>query len=484
MRMSDLLHDMTLPEGLDANIAVTGLTCDSRKVRPGYVFAALSGAADNGAAYINDASAKGACAVLALAGTPSVLPLLPSEQPRQTYAHMASRFFKYAPPNIVAVTGTNGKTSVAEFYRQIISALGSRAASLGTMGVTGASVFEKVHHTTPEPAVLHAVLRDLYFDGVTHLAMEASSHGLSQYRMDGVCPQAAAFTNLTRDHLDYHGTEAAYFDAKSRLFTDLLAKDGVAVINLNGSGAQEMLVRTQAAGKSILAVGLTDAADLHAVNIVPHADGMAMSLRYQGEVYATELALIGQFQIENVLCAVGLALVSGFSLADIVAVLPLLCGALGRLEKIGDHPNGAALYVDYAHTPDALHQVLENLKPHCQGRLVCVFGCGGDRDAGKRSDMGRVAGQLADCVIITDDNPRGEVAADIRKQIQAACPQALNIGDRREAIAHAVTQAGDGDIVLVAGKGHETGQIIGETSVPFSDHEEIRKLIGRVDDDA
>ncbi|MGC6471968.1 MAG: UDP-N-acetylmuramoyl-L-alanyl-D-glutamate--2,6-diaminopimelate ligase [Parvibaculales bacterium] len=484
MRMSDLLHDMSLPDGLDANLAVSGLTCDSRKVRPGYVFAAFSGAADDGAAYIEDASAKGACAVLAEAGTPSVLPLLPSAQPRLTYAQMAARFFKYAPQHIVAVTGTNGKTSVAEFYRQIIDRLGLRAASLGTMGVTGAAVSETLQHTTPEPAVLHAVLRDLYFEGVTHLAMEASSHGLSQYRVDGVRPQAAAFTNLTRDHLDYHQTEAAYLEAKSRLFTDVLAEDGMAVINLEGAGAPEILERAERSGKSVLTVGLSETADVWACDIVPGVGGMSMTLHYQGDVCPTELAVIGRFQIENVLCAVGLAMAGGLALADIAAVLPSLSGAAGRLERVGVHPNGAALYVDYAHTPDALRQVLENLHPHCSGRLICVFGCGGDRDAGKRPLMGQVAAQYADFVIITDDNPRSEAAAQIREQIQAASPQALNIGDRSTAIAEAVAQAGAGDIVLVAGKGHETGQIVGETVLPFSDHEVLRRLIREAGNDA
>ena len=484
MLISDLVQDMKLPEGLDANIAVAGLTCDSRKVRPGYVFAALAGESEDGAAYINDAGSKGACAVLALPGTPSVLPLLASARPRQTYAHMAAKFFKYAPDHIVAVTGTNGKTSVAEFYRQIIDRLGHRAASLGTMGVIGGTVSERVQHTTPEPAVLHAILRDLYFDGITHLAMEASSHGLSQYRMDGVRPQAAAFTNLTRDHLDYHETAAAYLDAKARLFTDLLASDGVAVINLDGAHALEVMQRAVDTGKAVLTVGTSETADLQATDIAPGADGMSLTLQYQGARHSVEIPVIGRFQLENVLCAAGLALVGGFDVTEIVAVLPSLRGATGRVEKIGVSAAGATFYVDYAHTADALQQVLENLRPHCAGRLICVFGCGGDRDAGKRPDMGRVADRLADLVIITDDNPRSEKAAVIRDEIQAACTRALNIGDRHMAISEACAQATAGDIVLVAGKGHETGQITGETVLPFSDHEEILKLIEGGRDDA
>ena len=483
MRLSDMLSDLlpraNLSKKLNLDMMVEGLTCDSRKVRPGYVFAAFNGTEANGAAYIKEATAKGACAVLAEAGEKEKadVPLMLSEQPRKTYAHMAARFFQHAPEQIVAVTGTNGKTSVAEFYRQIAQQLGQKAASLGTMGVTGATVAEAFSHTTPEPAVLHAVLRDLHFAGITHLAMEASSHGLSQFRMDGVSLRAAAFTNLTRDHLDYHQTQAAYFDAKARLFTDLLGVDGVAIINLDGAGADEMLAQVKASGKKVMTVGTSEQAQLQMANITTAPQGIEVSLRFEGQEYQVTLPIIGHFQVENIGCAVGLGLVSGFELADMASVLPFVTGAKGRLEKAGVTAQGATLYIDYAHTPDALEQVLTNLKPHCSGKIICVFGCGGDRDVGKRPEMGEVVARLADVAIVTDDNPRKEDPAAIRADVMTGCPDAENIADRAKAIAHGISRLGDGDILLIAGKGHENQQLIGDETLPFSDEGTVRAIL-------
>ena len=479
MRLSELLCDQTFPAGLAQDTQITGLTADSRHVRPGYVFAAFQGDAQNGADFVDDAKQRGACLVLAGAKLKTDLPVLITQKPRLKFAKLAARFFEYMPPHIVAVTGTNGKTSVAEFYRQIATHLSVPAASLGTMGLIAPTDIGTSLHTTPDPVALHQLLRDLYFAGVTHLAMEASSHGLDQYRMDGVVPKAAAFTNITREHLDYHKTEKAYLAAKARLFTDLLDAQGQAVVNIDGAGAEDLLSLIEPHVGALLKVGTHEDADLRAFDIEQTPHGLQFQLAYAGTLAPVQLALVGGFQVENILCAVGLALATGFDFQDVVSCLPNLIGATGRMEKIGLSENGAAIFVDYAHTPDALEKALTHLRPHCAGQLICVFGCGGDRDAGKRPQMGAVAAKHADVVIVTDDNPRHEEPSAIRAEILAACPNAQNIGNRGAAIAEAMAQAQAGDLVLVAGKGHEIGQIIGDNTITFSDHHEIRKNLRR-----
>ncbi len=489
MLLADLLPETVTPKGFDADLQIMGLTADSRMVREGYIFAAFKGGKFDGASFIDEAVAKGACLVLANEGVGSTLPVLQTAHPRQTYAGMVAKFFKYRPANIVAVTGTNGKTSVAEFYRQIVSHLGQAAASMGTIGVIGSDVDGAIHishtihtihtnHTSPEAVALHACLRDLHFSGITYLAMEASSHGLSQYRMDGVRPKAAAFTNLTREHLDYHKTQAAYFDAKARLFCELLEADGIGVINIDGACGEQMLACVKGAQRDVLTVGMSLSAQLRAMDIVFEPEGMRCNLLYKSVCHQVSFGFIGRFQIENILCAIGLALASGFDFASIVKVLPVLEAVKGRLEKIGVNHAGAFIYVDYAHTPDALEQVLINLRAHCAGQLICVFGCGGARDTGKRAQMGKIAARLADTIIVTNDNPRHEAPEAIRAEILAACPNASQIGARDKAIAQAIDLGQRGDIIVVAGKGHETGQIIGDQILPFSDHEEILKIIG------
>ena len=479
MRLSELLCEQTFPAGLAQDTQITGLTADSRHVRPGYVFAAFQGDVQNGADFVDDAKQRGACLVLAETKLQTDLPVLIAPQPRLKFAKLAARFFEYMPPHIVAVTGTNGKTSVAEFYRQIATHLSVSAASLGTMGLNAPVDIGTSQHTTPDPVSLHQLLRDLYFAGVTHLAMEASSHGLDQYRMDGVVPKAAAFTNITREHLDYHKTEKAYLAAKARLFTDLLDAQGQAVINMDGAGANDLLALMDKQAGAILKVGTHAEADLRAFDIEQTTNGLQFQLAYDGAIASVQLSLVGGFQVENILCAVGLALATGFDFHDIVSCLPSLTGALGRMEKIGMNEKGAAIFVDYAHTPDALEKALTHLRPHCAGRLICVFGCGGDRDAGKRPQMGAIAAMHADVVIVTDDNPRHEEPSAIRAEILAACPDAQNIANRGAAIEEAMAQAQAGDLVLVAGKGHEIGQIIGDKTLTFSDHHEIRKNLRR-----
>ncbi len=463
---------------------ITGLTCDSRQVEPGFLFAALPGTRADGRAYIGDALRRGAVAVLAPAGTdvaataPAVATMT-AANPRRQYALMAANFFEAQPETIAAVTGTNGKTSVVTFLAQIWRALGRKAASAGTLGVLAPGFENRVSLTTPDSADLHRNLRDLERFGIECVALEASSHGLQQHRLDGVRVRLAAFTNLTRDHLDYHRDMNDYLAAKLRLFTDILSSDGAAVVNADSDHAGAVVAACRARGLRVSTYGRAgDSVRLEASE--PLAAGQKIALVVGGVRKTVILPLVGAFQASNALCALALAIASGEDAAAATECLENLTGAPGRVQLAGRHPNGAAVFVDYAHTPDALANVLTALRPHAAGRLHVVFGCGGDRDPGKRPQMGDIARRLADVAIVTDDNPRSENAAAIRRQILAACPDARDIGDRAEAIRVAIAGLAAGDLLVVAGKGHERGQIVGDRTLPFEDARAVRDALKEI----
>lgn len=471
---------------------IAGLSADSRTVRPGYLFAAFPGAKNKGEEYIEDAIQNGAVAILAQPGTklPSSaggVVLIEDPNPRRRFARMASKFFMTQPENVVAVTGTNGKTSVASFCRQIWAALDQKAASVGTLGVEAPQLdwpqpAAGYNLTTPDSVTLHQELSGLGKAGITHLAMEASSHGLEQYRLDGVNLRAAAFTNLTRDHLDYHGSMGAYFNAKARLFTDVLPSGSLVVINADSEYAKRLVDLCETFGHEIVLYGVKGR-DITLVSQKPTALGQKLVINVFGEKYTVEVPVAGTFQAGNILCALGLTL----GLEPDPARYPLyikalekLNGVRGRLELVATHPSNAPIYVDYAHTPDALENVLSALRPHTRNRLHVVFGCGGDRDPGKRPLMGAIAAKLADSVIVTDDNPRSENPKRIRQEVLAAAPNATDIGDRRQAIETAISKLKTGDVLVIAGKGHEQGQIIDRVTHPFDDANEVRQALKRM----
>jgi UDP-N-acetylmuramoyl-L-alanyl-D-glutamate--2,6-diaminopimelate ligase len=481
MILADLLKDLDIatPPGTWEAIEVSRITADSRQAAPGALFAALAGTKADGARFIADAAAKGAVAILASAqaAIPDSLaiPVFRAAEPRRALAHLAARFFGAQPDTIVAVTGTSGKTSVAEFTRQLFAAAGRRAASLGTIGLVKPDGAVYGSLTTPDPVTLHATLTALAEEGITHLAFEASSHGLDQYRLDGVRITAAAFTNLGRDHLDYHPTTEAYLAAKLRLFEDLLAPGSPAVINMDGARAADVVAAAQRRGLNVIGVG--KAGDTVRLAHLER-DGFAqrMAIVHAGRTYHVRLPLIGTYQTENALVAVGLALAAGEDPAVVIPAVETLSGVKGRLEIVGEK-NGALAVVDYAHKPEALEAALDGVRPFVTGKLISVFGCGGDRDRGKRPIMGAISAARADLTIVTDDNPRTEDPAAIRAEILANAPGAREIGSRAEAIRTAVSLMQPGDVVLVAGKGHETGQIVGQTVLPFSDHECLREAL-------
>ncbi len=472
------------------DLDITGLTADSRAVQPGFLFAALPGASQDGREYIDDALRRGATAVLAPPGTnlatkgtpeasdyPAGVRLITDSNPRRRFALMAARFFGAQPRMIAAVTGTNGKTSVAHFTQQIWSRLGYQAGYLGTLGAISPGLRLEGSLTTPDPAKLHTLLADMAARGVSHLAMEASSHGLHQFRIDGVKVAVAGFTNMTRDHLDYHGSMAAYMAAKLRLFSDVLVPGGTAVLNADSSECAAFEIACRLRGHRLMTYGKSGEA-LRVVNVEIDGAAQVLDLVIFEKEYRLRLPLAGTFQIGNALCALGLALAAGADRDTAVAALEHLEGVPGRLERVAATADGAPIYVDYAHTPDALDAVLRALRPHAVGRLVVVFGCGGDRDKGKRRVMGEATARLADTIYVTDDNPRSENAQAIRRDVMLGCPDAVEIADRAEAIALAVQGLGAGDVLLVAGKGHETGQIIGSQIIPFNDGDTVRNIIG------
>jgi UDP-N-acetylmuramoyl-L-alanyl-D-glutamate--2,6-diaminopimelate ligase len=478
-RLAELMGSETPVGGSIADVGVRGLTADSRTVEPGFVFAALPGARADGARYVAQAAERGAVAILAGANAEidvaaGVLVLRVAE-PRRTLALMAARFYPRQPKTIVAITGTSGKTSVAEFVRQIFTACGRHAASLGTIGVVepGGAVYGSL--TTPDPVALHRTLDELAGRGVTHLALEASSHGLDQHRLDGVRLTAAAFNNLGHDHLDYHPTTAAYLEAKLRLFRELMRDGQPAVINADGARASDAIAVAEARGLTVSTTGV-DGRTLRLVSARRLGFKQHLEVAHGGATYDVELPLIGDYQAGNALVAAALAVASGEAPDRAIGALTGLQGVKGRLEVVAQVAGGIAV-VDYAHKPEALAAALDALRPFATGRLICIFGCGGDRDRAKRPVMGRIAVEKADIVIITDDNPRSEVAASIRAEISAAAAGAREIGDRAEAIRAGIGMMRPGDVLIVAGKGHETGQIVGDKVLPFSDHEEIGNAI-------
>jgi UDP-N-acetylmuramoyl-L-alanyl-D-glutamate--2,6-diaminopimelate ligase len=465
--------------GSDATLGdmeFSGLTSDSRKVRPGYLFAALSGSKTDGARFIRDAVARGATAVL---GVPSLAGevaetgarFIADENPRARLARMAAAFFRAQPATIAAVTGTKGKSSIVAFLREIWAALGHPAASLGTVGVVGPKGALALSHTTPDPVEIHALLAELAGQGVDHLAIEASSHGLDQHRLDGARIGAVAFTNITRDHMDYHPTFDAYLAAKLRLFSQVAQDGAVAVVNADAAHAERFVSTARARGLKLMTVG-EQGEELKLVGRESLGDSQRLSIVHAGHTYAVMLPLAGAFQASNALVAAALAIGLGEDPAKVIAALAALKGAPGRMEKVAFAASGAPIYVDYAHTPDSLEKVLEALRPHTAGKLHVVFGCGGDRDRGKRPLMGAIAARLADAVIVTDDNPRSEDPAAIRAEILAGAPGAREIGDRAAAIRAGVADLGQGDVLVIAGKGHETGQYIKGVTHPFSDREQ------------
>jgi UDP-N-acetylmuramoyl-L-alanyl-D-glutamate--2,6-diaminopimelate ligase len=460
-------------------VEITALAADSRAVRPGTLFAAFPGSRADGRAFVHDAVARGAAAVLAdpsLADLALPVPLILDPTPRRRLALLAARLFERQPRYIAAVTGTNGKTSVAGFTRQIWIGLGLAAGALGTLGLDAGAVQRASNLTTPDPVHLHALLAELATAGIDHLALEASSHGLDQHRLDGVRLSAAAFTNLSRDHFDYHGSFAEYLAAKRRLFSELLPPEGIAVLNADQPEFVPLAEVCRGRGIAVLDYG-RQAARLQLRAQTPDADGQELQFALDGREHRVRLALVAGFQAVNALAALGLALACGADPQAAVGTLAGLRGVRGRLERIAGHPKDAQVFVDYAHTPDALAQALDALRPHAARRLIVLFGCGGDRDPGKRAEMGRIAAARADRVFVTDDNPRSEDPAAIRRAILAACPDALEIGDRRAAIRAAIAELDAGDVLLVAGKGHESGQIVGDRVLPFDDASEVRAAL-------
>ncbi len=466
------------------DVEITGLTADSRAVGRGFLFAALPGSRADGRAFVPAALAAGASAILAPEGSrldlPAGIALVTDANPRRRFAKMAAAFHGLQPATMVAVTGTNGKTSTASFYRQIMAALGEKAAAIGTLGIIAEGWDNTGGLTTPDPALLHQSLARLAAMGVGHACMEASSHGLDQYRLDGVRLRAAAFTNLTRDHLDYHRDMEAYAAAKLRLFDELLPEDGTAVVNAESSMAATVVETCVRRGIKVIGYG-RDAADIRLIEAVPSSAGQTLRLEVLGAAVTVKLPLAGLFQAYNALAALGLALAVGADRDKVVAALERLDGVPGRLQKVATRANGASVYVDYAHTPDALLTVLKALKPHAARRLVVVFGCGGDRDPGKRPQMGAIACRLADAMIVTDDNPRGEDPAAIRAAVRGSCPGGIEIADRRDAIRTAVAGLQRGDLLVIAGKGHERGQIVGSAVLPFDDAVEARDAVALAD---
>jgi len=464
-------------------VELTGISADSRSIKPGFLFAALPGSVVDGAKFIDKAIENGAVVIL-LSGEsdakiPDGLTVVRAEEPRAILAHLAARFYGRQPDCVVAVTGTNGKSSVVAFIRQMWETMGMRAASLGTVGIEHPDGYEKLEHTTPDPVAMHEALAKLAKNGVDHLALEASSHGLEQNRLDGIKICVGGFTNFSQDHLDYHKTFEAYFAAKMRLFDDLICKGCAAVINADSDHADEVIEHAKRRGARIMTVGEKG----KYLKLLKHTSlGLGQVLHIKGHegTYNVYLPLVGEFQVSNALVAAGMVIAAGGSEAIAIKAFENLRGAKGRLELVERSREGAAIFVDFAHTPEALEVSLKALRPFADGRLLVVFGCGGDRDKGKRPLMGKVAAKLADKVFITDDNPRSEAPEQIRKETLVGCPDATEIGDRQQAITTAIEELQEGDVLLIAGKGHEEGQIVGDKIIPFTDHRAVAIAIAGV----
>jgi len=475
MRLRDLFGADATMDPLAGPVEVRGLAVDSRVVKPGDLFFALAGHKTDGARFIDAAIAAGAVAVASDHKPEGArVPFVATSNPRRALALAAAKFYPKQPATIAAVTGTSGKTSVAAFTRQIWQSLGHESASIGTIGLVSPKRTVYGSLTTPDPIALHRQLDEIARDGVTHLAFEASSHGLDQFRLDGVRVAAGGFTNLSRDHMDYHPDLAHYLNAKLRLFRDLVIDGGAAVISADHDCSREVIEAARARKLRVIPIG-RKADGGEAIRLVRvDIDGFAQKLviAYRERERAITLPLVGEFQIENALVAAGLAIGTGSDADVVFAAIEKLEGAKGRLELVGER-NGAPVFVDYAHKPDALAKALQALRPYAKRKLVVVFGAGGDRDAGKRPMMGAIAAEQADRVIITDDNPRNENPAAIRAAILAAAKGAGEIADRNEAIRAGIASLEPGDALLIAGKGHETGQIVGDKTLPFSDHEAV-----------
>ena len=478
MKLADLLIDSAKLEAPLGAVDVRAITADSRAVERGDVFVALAGTKTDGLRFVEQAAKAGAIAIVSERlpdAPPAGVAFIKVVNARRALALAAAQLHPRQPATIAAVTGTSGKTSVAAFTRQIWHALGRKAASIGTIGVVAPGRETYGSLTTPDPVALHRTLDELAREGVTHLAIEASSHGLDQHRLDGVKVAAGGFTNLTRDHLDYHPTIEAYLAAKLRLFAALVADGGGAVIDVDHEHADTVVAAAKARGLKLITVGRNG----DGIRLLDAAiDGFAQQLtvEHAGRRHHFRLPLVGGFQVENALVAAGLAIVTGSDAGAVFDAIASLQGAKGRLDFTGER-HGAPIFVDYAHKPDALAKALEALRPYVKRQLVVVFGCGGDRDAGKRPLMGEIAVKLADRVIVTDDNPRGEDPAQIRAAILRAAPGAAEIGDRRDAIRGAIADLRRGDALLIAGKGHESGQIVGTRVLPFSDHDEVAAAV-------
>ncbi|MDC0736924.1 UDP-N-acetylmuramoyl-L-alanyl-D-glutamate--2,6-diaminopimelate ligase [Cognatishimia sp. SS12] len=482
------LSELGLTGAAGRNPDITGIAVDSREVKEGYLFAALPGTRVHGATFIQFALRMGASAILTdaegariadseLAASDAALVIC--ADPRQALAYTAALWFGQQPSVVAAVTGTNGKTSVSTFLRMIWQEMGLPAINLGTTGVEG-DYQAPLKHTTPEPITLHRTLAEAQQAGIACAAMEASSHGLEQRRLDGVQLAAAGFTNFTQDHLDYHASFDDYFDAKAGLFARVLPEDGTAVINIDDMRGTDMAAIAKGRGQDVLTVG-RHGADIEIQAQRFDATGQDLRFSFHGKSYQTRLSLIGGFQAENVLLAAGLAIGCGADPERVFEVLPALTTVRGRMQLAATRSNGAAVFVDYAHTPDAISTALQALRPHVMGRLVAIIGAGGDRDAGKRPLMGAAAAEFADMVFVTDDNPRSEDPAHIREMVMEGAPEAMNIGDRAEAILRGVDALGPGDALLIAGKGHETGQIVGDDILPFDDAEQASVAVSALD---
>ncbi len=466
-----LLNKFTKDEN---KIEVTGITADSREVKPGYLFGSL-----NDDKFIEDAINKGAIAILvgedACINAPDNVVVVRSKNPAKDFAKAASCFYGKQPQHIAAITGTNGKTSIADFTRQILTLMGYKAASNGTLGlIKGNNPPIPSPNTTPVSAVLQKELKELSDDGYEWLAIEASSHGLEQYRLGSVNVNVAGFTNLTRDHLDYHKTMDNYLAAKLKLFSENLVENGVAVLNADIPEFEK--IKEACDKRKVVSYGY-NGTEIKLVKTTPVTSGQKLDIIYYEQNVSLNIPLAGEFQAMNVLCAIGIVAELTNLPSEVIKHVEKIKGAKGRLELVGKKSNGATIYVDYAHTPDALENVIRSLRPHTKGNLNVLFGCGGNRDVGKRQIMGEIANDLADIVYVTDDNPRFEDPAPIREQIIASCPKGINIADRALAIKKAIDDLKTDDILILAGKGHETGQYVQGKVLPFSDHEEVIKNI-------
>lgn len=476
MKLSDLIAPLALPAGAH-DVDISDLSCDSRHISEGTLFAALPGFVADGRDYIESAIKNGASAVLSTPGLGSLsVPYVAHDNPRKFYSALAARLYSWQPETLVAMTGTNGKSSTVEFLRQIWAYANIKGACFGTLGIQAPSGYRPLSHTTPDAVALHRTLSDLAGEGVTHVGMEASSHGLKQYRLDGVKISAAGFSNLTQDHFDYHPDIDDYFKAKARLFMDLTPESAPVVINVNDPYGQKLAGLCQERGQSVMRVGWTGD-DIRIDEVMPRASSQILNLVVHGTRHKVTLPLAGEFQTLNAISALGLALVTGVEVSVALEALEHLTGVAGRMEQAGTTKDGAPIFVDFAHTEDGLDKLLRSVRPHTMGKVIVAFGCGGDRDPDKRPKMGEVAAKLADGIIVTDDNPRTEDAATIRRAVLKGCPNADEIGDRGAAIREGIKRLGPKDCLVIAGKGHEQGQIVGDKVIPFSDVEEVKAAL-------